>query len=411
MYRQTSDQEKFCVLVKARPGHDCRFSWMVVSIIQYAGVPRELADTAYATISGTVATEATRTERGCMKNTQKTCACQGEEGEEGGSYSWGCSWNMYTGGHCKFAKTPGVARKFNLNKGKVPGPEEAGLEKICNQLADSVSSVLQRLAPSCFNNMTFFSPLAQDCRIGSQEGGRDRPFSGVTVVSDFCAHQHHDTNNMAGGCTVVLSLTRPENRDNPEPDDEQFHVLPQYEPDATTDELQVKEENGGLDVLKEFRRTIVIRQPEEKKCLRGKPSVEKKKLLDGALPINYSPSPKKPRKEENNNSPQNLTFNPAAPQQLKSERKYETDCKEVILDREVGGLALALPHGSLLLEVAKEELHATTALRSPNKKNPCRVGLVFYQHGSLHLPQHGKAQTEKKNLEREFTDYLCWLAG
>merc|ERR1712061_515022 len=43
--------------------------------------------------------------------------------------------------------------------------------------------------------------------------------------------------------------------------------------------------------------------------------------------------------------------------------------------------------------------------------NPCRVGLVFYQHASLHLPQHGKAKTERKNLEREFRDYLCWLAG
>ena len=97
--------------------------------------------------------------------------------------------------------------------------------------------------------------------------------------------------------------------------------------------------------------------------------------------------------------------------ELKGEVKYETDCKEAFLDREVGGLALALPHGSLLLEVAKEELHATTALRSPNKKNPCRVGLVFYQHANLHLPQHGKAKTERKNLEREFRDYLCWLAG
>ena len=376
---------------------------------------------------------------------------------------------------------------------------------------------------------------------------------------------------MTGGSTVVLSLTRPENRDNPQPEDEQFHVLPQYEPDATSEELQLKEKLGGLESLKSFQRTIVIREPGEKKSLRGKPSVEKKKLLDGALPSNYSPSPKKlPRKQspkkklppldlndfskfetqnlgksesnslennniennnlENSNAPLDLTFSaasqhlsptlpsqpvvgppqfqleeryyqaqpppsltypgavyspyqpngfyypqyhlqhlqhlqhhqlpgaalyypgqgfphqqlqnlnqlenlfspemlslldppspPRVPQldgtteevndveespvevkkevkfetelelaeksELKALVKYETDCSDAIQDPDVGGLALALPHGSLLVEVAKHELHATTALRAPNKMNPCRVGLVFYQHGNLHLPQ------------------------
>ena len=585
--RQSDHQEKFCVIVKARPGHDCEFSWVVVSIIQWAAVPRLLADTAYSTISQTVARDATQTERGCMGNNKKTCACQGEVGSQGGaSYTFGCSWCMYNGGLCKFGNSNGLVRKFRLkNKGKIPGPEETQLENICGQLADCVSSVFQQVAPACYNNMTLFSDVAEDCRIGSGRVGK--PFSGVTVVSDFCAHQHKDINNMVGGCTVVLSLTRPENRDNPQPDDEQFHVLSQYEPDATPEELRLKEETGGLEILKKFQRTIVIREPEEKKCLRGKPSIEKKKLLDGGLPNNYSPSPKKsqkkdsPRKKlarhdldvcsklerensaisagkeailENNNvnSPQDLTLSPApqhysytlpsqpvlpCPQytqyppyppypqfqqesyyhypvyppylpvsfylppqhqepsysytgpsqphhqlqnlnqlenlfspemlslldpatpphsplpqvdgateenndhgetpfevkqevkfetelaagltfdeselkaELKPEVKYETDCSEAIQDPEVGGLALALPHGSLLVEVAKQELHATTALRSPNKIHPCRVGLVFYQHGNLNLPQHGKAKTERKNQEREFRDYLYWLAG
>ena len=97
--------------------------------------------------------------------------------------------------------------------------------------------------------------------------------------------------------------------------------------------------------------------------------------------------------------------------EVKDEVKYDTDCPEAFEDRDVGGLALALPHGSLLVEVAKNELHATTALRSPNKMNPCRVGLVFYQHGSLHLPNHGKSRTERKNLERDFRDYIRLLAG
>ena len=52
-------------------------------------------------------------------------------------------------------------------------------------------------------------------------------------------------------------------------------------------------------------------------------------------------------------------------------------------------------------DAIQDQLYTTTVLRSPNKMNSCRIGLVFYQHGNLHLPQHGKAKTERKNLERE----------
>ena len=176
MVRQSCHKEKFLVLVKVRPGHDCEFSCQAVGIVQYSGVPRALADQAYSTISQTVARDATQTERGCMANSTKTCACQGEvEGGEGGgrSCTFGCSWNMYTGGLCKFAKSSGEPRKFKLNNSQ----EEAGLEQICGQLADCVSSEFQRLAPACFTNMTLFSQLAPDCRIGSgsEEGGQGRP--------------------------------------------------------------------------------------------------------------------------------------------------------------------------------------------------------------------------------------------
>lgn len=44
--------------------------------------------------------------------------------------------------------------------------------------------------------------MAEVCRIGSKDMVswliNGRPFSGITMLCDFCNHAHKDTNNMVG---------------------------------------------------------------------------------------------------------------------------------------------------------------------------------------------------------------------
>ena len=92
-----------------------------------------------------------------------------------------------------------------------------------------------------------------------------------------------------------------------------------------------------------------------------------------------------------------------------AENSTEDDVRWI--DNSMGGVGIALSHGSIFVECAKQEVHATTRIKNPNRKSPTRLSLVFYQHRLMNSKNHGFDEYQKVLEQRAATSAVSSSDG